>query len=224
MIRTNSVTLTTLPNAIAYRRKSPSGGAAIVVVRADEPQPGIATISKTSGAPIVMDNTPAEAYPITAFEEAIELTAGMPYRKQGKPAAPQITTTIPDDLPADVPANDGELAEKDAEVIIDSDEYQRLVDAFTDKKGCLSYDLMNKEMIQFAHKSEMVARMVGAGESEEAIVDYVVCTKFRNATGNKDLTDEQVAAMATLIDEVSPKGAFKELKAKVRSMLREAKR
>lgn len=224
MIRTNSVTLNTVPNAIAYRRKSPSGGAAIVIIRADEPQPGIAAISKTSGAPIIMANTPTEPYPTEAFEEAIELTFGMPYRKQGKPAAPQITTPIPDDLPSNVPANDGELTEKDAEVIVDSEEYQRLVEAYTDKKGRLSYDLMNKEMIQFAHRSEMVARMVGAGELEETIIDYIVGTKFRNATGNKDLTDEQVAAMAELIDEVSPKGAFKELKAKIRSMLAEAKR
>ncbi|MBR3157825.1 MAG: hypothetical protein IKF14_01855 [Atopobiaceae bacterium] len=102
MIRTNSVMLTTLPNAIAYRRKSESGGAAIVIIRADEPQPGIAAISKTSGAPIVMDNTPSGPYPADAFEEAIERTSGMPYRKQGKPAAPQITSTASDELVADM--------------------------------------------------------------------------------------------------------------------------
>ena len=89
MIRTNSVKLTSLPSAIAYRRKGASGDAAIVIVRADEPQPGIATISKTSGEPILAANTPA-AYPAEAFAEAIALTAGMPYRKLGKPAAPAL--------------------------------------------------------------------------------------------------------------------------------------
>lgn len=217
MIRTNSVTLSSLPSAIAYRRKTPSGGSALVIVRAETPQPGIATISKTSGKPILAANTSAELYPEEAFEEALTLTAGMPYRKQGKPAAPQATEAAVEEAVEDEPI------EEEVEVVIDSVEYQRLLDAYTTKEGKLSYDLMNKEMIQFAHKSEMVARMVAAGEPEEAIITYVVGTKFRNATGNKELTDEQVAAMAELIDEVSPRGAFKELKRTIRSMLGKAK-
>lgn len=220
MIRTNSVTLSTLSEAIAYRRKLPSGGSAIVIVRADMAQPGIAGISKSTGGPIIAANTPKDAYPEEAFAEAIELTAGMPYRKQGKPAAPEAAPEVPADLPAEEVA----ITEEQAEVIIDADEYQALVATYTDKNGKLSYDLMNKEMIQFAHKSDVVGQMVAARESEQAIVDYVVGVKFRNATGNKNLTDEQVAAMAQLIDEVSPKGAFKELKAKIRSMLADAKR
>ena len=213
MIRTNSVTLTALPEAIAYRRKLPSGGSAIVIVRGDMIQPGIAGISKSTGEPIIAANTPKKAYPAEAFQEAIELTAGMPYRKQGKPAAPEAAPELPD-----------ALSEEQAEVVVDADEYSAVVAAYTDNKGKLSYDLMNKEMIQFAHKSEPVARMIQDREDEQTIVDYIVGVKFRNAAGNKGLTDEQVAAMAQLIDEVSPKGAFKELKAKIRQMLAEAKR
>ena len=218
MIRTNSVTLTTLPAAIAYRRKGTSGGSSLVIVRADEPQPGIATISKTSGEPIIAANTPAEAYPVEAFQEALQLTSGLPYRKQGKPGAPGL-------VPApEEPVIEDEPVDEPAEVVVASDEYQSVLDAYTAKDGTFSYDLMNKEMIQFAHKSEMVSRMLGAGESEETILAYIIGTKFRNITGNKDLTDEQVALIAALIDEISPKGAFKELKAKVRAMLGEAKR
>ena len=223
MIRTNSVTLTTLPNAIAYRRKLPSGGSAIVIVRSDKSQPGVATISKSSGEPIIAANTPKDGYPADAFKEAMNLTAGMPYRKQGKPAAPEVAEE-PIELPEDLPVEEEAVTEEQAEIIIDADEYQKLVDAYTDKNGKLSYDLMNKEMIQFAHKSEPVARMIEAGEPEQVILDYIVGTKFRNATGNKNLTDEQVAVMAQLIDDVSPIGAFKELKAKIRSMQAEAKR
>lgn len=220
MIRTNSVTLTTIPAAIAYRRKATAGGSAIVIIRADEPQPGIATISKTSGEPIISANTPAEAYPAEAFAEAMTLTAGLPYRKQGKPAAPGLVeAAVEEEVAAEEAAT-----EEQVEVVIDSDEYQRIVDAYTDKKGRLSYDLMNKDMIQLAHRSEVVSRMIGAGESEDTIVNYIIASKFQSASGNKDLTDEQVAAMVALIDEVSPKGAFKELKAKVRSMLADAKR
>lgn len=213
MIRTNSVELTSLPAAIAYRRKGTSGDATIVIVRADEPQPGIAGISKTSGEPILTANTSAEKYPAEAFAEAIALTAGMPYRKLGKPAAPSLVVAEP------------ETPEEEAvEVVVDSAEYQALLDAFTDKSGRFSYDLMNKELIQLAHRSTVVSRMVGEGASEEEIVDYVVGTRFRNITGNHDLTDEQVAAMAALIDDLSPKGAFRDLKKKVRAMLSAAKR
>lgn len=217
MIRTNAVPLTTVPNAVAYRRKLSAGDVGIVIVRGDEPQPGVATISKTSGEAIVSDNTPAEAYPAEAFAEAVELTAGMPYRKQGKPAAPDMTPAPADD---DNEADD--LAAD--EVIIDSDEYQRVVDAYTDKKGRLSYDLLNKDLIQLVHRSDHVAKMIGDGAGEEEIRMHAVGTRFRGLTGNRDLTDDEVAEMARLIDEVSPKGAFKGLNAKIREMLGEAKR
>lgn len=220
MIRTNSVSLTTLPSAIAYRRKGASGDSALVILRADATQPGIATISKTSGKPIVAAHIPADLYPEEAFEEAIELTAGLPYRKQGKPAAPKASEDVELDVAEDV---EEEPVAEEVVVVVDSDEYQRLLDTYTTKEGKLSYDLMNKEMIQFAHKSEMVARMVAAGDPEEAILTYIVGTKFRNATGNHELDDEQVAALAALIDEVSPRGAFRELKRRIRAMLGEAK-
>lgn len=217
MIRTNSVKLTTLPDAIAYRRKSSSGGPAIVIIRPDKEQPGIATISKTSGEPIVATNTPAETYPADAFAEAIELTAGLPYRKQGKPKMPVASVVEPVE-------EEPEEVEPEVEVIVDGEDYQRIVDAYTDKSGKLSYDLMNKDMVQFAHKSDMVTRMIGAGEDEEAIIQYVLATKFQNASGNKDLDDDQVQKIAQLIDDVYPRGAFKDLKAKIRDMLGAAKR
>ena len=213
MIRTNSVELTSLPAAIAYRRKGASGDAAIVIVRADEPQPGIATISKTSGEPILSANTPA-AYPTEAFAEAIALTSGMPYHKLGKPAAPAPVAAPVEDEPAD----------EVAEVLVDSGEYQAVLDAFTDKSGKFSYDLMNKSMIQLAHRSTVVGRMVAAAAKEEEILNYVIGTRLRNITGNHDLTDEQVSKMAELIDEIDPRGAFKELKGKIREMSGKAKK
>ena len=217
MIRTNSVTLTTVP-AVAYRQKFASGGSGVVVVRSDAAQPGIASISKTSGEAIISANTPRDLYPQEAFDEAISLTAGMPYRKQGKPK-PLFVETAAEESPV---VEDEPIPE--VEVVVDSAEYQRIVDAYTDKDGRLSYALLNKELIQFAHGSEMVSRMLAAGESEETIRLYIVGTKFRNVTDNKDLTDEQVLKMAELLDEVSPKGVFKELNAKLRKQLAERKR
>ena len=82
MIRTDTVDLTVIP-AVAYRQKLTSGGAGVTILRYDTKQPGIASISKTSGEAIPAANVPADLYPAEAFQEAIRLTAGMPYTKRG---------------------------------------------------------------------------------------------------------------------------------------------
>ena len=82
MVRTNVVALNSVPG-VAYRQKLPAGGSGIVILREDFEQPGIASISKTSGEAIPSTNTPKELYPQEAFQEAISLTAGLPYKKQG---------------------------------------------------------------------------------------------------------------------------------------------
>lgn len=209
MIRTSSVKLTTLP-AVAYREKLAKGGSGIVIVRSDATQPGIASISKTSGEPIPSANTSADLYPVEAFKEAMELTAGMPYRKQGKPKP--VLIEVPEE---EVP---------EIEVVVDSSEYQAVVDAYTDKSGKLSYALLNKDLIQFVHRSSVARRMIAAGEPEEAIRAYAVGAKFRTIAGNGDLTDEQALKMAELLDEVSPKGVFKELNAEIRTKLGKGKK
>ena len=179
-------------------------------MRSDATQPGIASISKTSGEPIPSANTSSDLYPLEAFKEAMELTAGMPYRKQGKPNP--VLIEVPEE---EVP---------EVEVVVDSDEYQKVVDAYTDKNGKLSYALLNKDLIQFVHRSSVARRMIEAGEPEEAIRTYAVGAKFRTITGNDDLTDEQALKMAELLDEVSPKGVFKELNAEIRAKLGKGKK
>ena len=209
MIRTSSVKLTTLP-AVAYRETLAKGGSGIVIVRSDATQPGIASISKTSGEPIPSANTSADLYPVEAFKEAMELTAGMPYRKQGKPKP--VLIEVPEE---EVP---------EIEVVVDSSEYQAVVDAYTDKNGKLSYALLNKDLIQFVHRSSVARRVIAAGEPEEAIRAYAVGAKFCTITGSGDLTDGQALKMAELLDEVSPKGVFKELNAEIRAKLGKGKK
>ena len=218
MIRTNSVKLSVIP-ALAYRDKMAKGGSSIVILRADATQPGVATISKTSGEPIISANTPADLYPAEAFEEAIKLTAGMPYHKQGKPKVVAQDLENNEELEEVAVEEEPQVEEKhEADSMVDSVEYLAILHAYTDKKGKLSYDHISKEMIQFAHSSEMVGRMIAAGDSDETIRLYIVGTKFRNITGNKDLTDEQVLELAGLLDEVSPKGIFKDLNTEIRAM------
>jgi hypothetical protein len=208
MIRTETVSLTTIP-ATAYRQKLASGGSGIVILREDAPQPGIASISKTSGEPIPTRNTPAKLFPKKAFREAIELTAGLPYRKRGAPA-----------LPVPVPETPEEKDEPVLEAVVDSKEYEKIVDTYTDKDGKLSYALLNKDLIKFAHCSSKVRDMFCGKAAEDDVRLYIVGNKFRNITGNRNLTDAQVLKMAELLDEVSPKGVFRELNEELRRQLR----
>ena len=60
--------------------------------------------------------------------------------------------------------------------------------------------------------------MIEEGASTKKVRTYVVTTKFRTATGNKNLTEEQAMKMAELLDEVSPKSVFKQLDAELRRM------
>lgn len=213
MIRTNVVTLTSVPG-IAYRQKLLSGGSGIVILREDCAQPGLASISKTSGDAIPAKNTPKKMYPKEAFQEAIALTAGLPYRKQG---SVRLKGLVPkEEAPAEVEA----VEETIEEAVVDSADYQKIVDRYTDKNGRLSYPLLNKDMIQFAHRSSRVRKMIADGESVDAIRLYVTGAKFRSITGDAGLTDAQILTITELLDEVSPKGVFKELNGEIRKNLK----
>ena len=207
MIRTDVVNLTVI-DAAAFRQKLAAGGSGITILRYDTKQPGIASISKTSGDPIPAANTPIDLYPIEAFREAMTLTAGMPYSKRGSvrlekkkvvDAAPEAAEEVTADDP-----------------VIDSDEYQKIVAQYTDKNGKLSYELLNRDLIKFAHSSSTVRSMQAEGVSNKKVRSYIIASKFRTVTGNRHLTEAQALKMAELLDEVSPKSAFKQLDAELR--------
>ncbi len=209
MLRTKSVKLTVIP-AMAFRIKSPDGPS-ITIQRADYEAAGIASISRTSGEPIPSANTNMKMYPIEAFKEAIEKTNGLPY-KRGK----------------GVKVDKNEFKEKKVkpveEVIIDSEEYQKVVDHYSDKNGRLSYELLNKDFIKFAKSSSVVRKMVEEGTTVAKLRNYMSCNKIRNITGNDKLSDKQVKKMVELLDEAYVKGIFKELNEELKKMLGANKR
>ena len=215
MIRTDTVTLTTI-QAIAYRQKLPAGGSGIVVLSKDCAQPGIASISKTSGDPILSANTPKDKYPVEIFREAIELTAGLPYKKRGAPSAASAFAALKE--PAETPEE--KKLEEELEVVVDSAEYKKVVDAYTDKKGKLSYALLNKDLIRFIHSSSVARSMIEKKASVSEITLYAAGSKFRGITGNHKLSDDQVKKMIELLDEVSPKGVLKEFTEELRKGLK----
>ena len=212
MIRTNVVKLSVI-KAVAYRQKLMKGGSGIVIIREGEAQPGIASISKTSGEAILTDNTPKKLFPKEAFDEAMALTAGLPYRKQG-------SVQLKGEKVSEEPAP---AAEEPEEVIVDSAEYLKVVEKYTDKNGKLSYELINKDMIKFAHSSSVVRKMIAEGAKQKEISTYVAGAKFRNITGNNKLSDDQVLKIIDLLDEVSPKGVFKDFNDFIRRSLKAKK-
>ena len=97
-----------------------------MIIKEGARQPGIASISKTSGDAIPTDNTSKKLYPQKAFKEAMELTAGLPYKKLGKAqldGAGVAEEKVPDEPVAE-------------EVVVGSAEYQKIVDKYTEMKNC----------------------------------------------------------------------------------------
>ena len=218
MIRTAIVHLTTIP-AIAYRQKLSSGGSGITVLRYNVQQPGLASISKTTGKAIPTENTSSELYPQEGFEEAIRLTAGMPYRRLGKAEVSEEIILEPEAETQEENAPEME----DLQIVVDSAEYQRVVDIYTDKAGRLSYELLNKDLIQTAKASGQVRLMIEDRASAEDILLQIVKAKLLSVSRNPALTDAQVKLMIELLDEVSPKGVLRPLKSEIWKWLREGR-
>lgn len=217
MIRTDVVKLTVI-SAVAFRQKLQAGGSGVTILRYDVQQPGIASVSKTSGDPIVTVNTPKDLYPVEAFREALRLTAGMPYSKRGQAKVEKETQAVVDAAPEP----EEEVTPDDP--VVDSRDYQKVVAKYTDKNGKLSYELLNRDLIKFAHSSSKVREMVEDGVSTKKIRTYIITAKFRSVTGSKMLTEDQAMKIGELLDEVSPKSVFKALDAELRQMAGAKKR
>jgi hypothetical protein len=207
VIRTKIVELSTI-EAAAYRQKLRDGKAGVVILRYDTSQPGLASVNRRTGTPEPSANTNLETFPIAAFEEAIELTSGMPYSRRGavKLSGSQEAVDTDEESPE-------ELA------IVNSAEYEAIVKAYTNKKGELSYQLLNKDFIQFAKSSKIVADMVANRASVDEIREYVIRVKLESLTGNRDLTLAQTKRIVEMLDEVSPRYVFRELNDEIIRML-----
>jgi hypothetical protein len=64
----------------------PTAGA--VILRQDSAQPGLALLNRNSGQADLAAHTPADLFPQEGFEEALELTAGLPYSSRGPVRSP----------------------------------------------------------------------------------------------------------------------------------------
>lgn len=202
IIRTVLVELSTL-EAVAFRQRLANGQSGVLVFRYDTPQPGLALLNHRTGEPDVAAHTPHDLFPLEAFQEALNLTSGMPYARRGrlKLHADSPDTTVISDEPA---------ASSDDMTTVSSLDYAAVVKAYTNRKGELSYELLNKALIQAAHSNPYVAEMKARGASIEEIRDHVVKANFEAVTGNRSLTQAEVNRIVAMLDAVSPRSVLRE--------------
>lgn len=153
-----------------------------------------------------------------AFEEALELTSGLPYSSRGPVRSPAAAGAVSSgDAP--LPAELSEEASPEAMATVNSADYAAIVKAYTNKKGELSYELLNKALIQAARSNPFVAKMVANGASLEEVRDHVVKANFEAVTGNRSLSAAEVQRIVELLDEVSPRSVLRELNEDLRKLL-----
>jgi len=223
VIRTRLVELSTL-EAVAYRQKLRGGQSGVVILRPDTAQPGLALLNHQSGQPDPAANTPAALYPLEAFQEALELTSGLPYSSRGPVRSPAVVPGTPA-AEAASPVAATELAEEASGAdlaTVNSADYQAIVKAYTNKKGEISYELLNKALIQAARSNPYVAEMVARKTTLEEIRDHVLKANFEAVTGNRSLSLAEVHRIVELLDEVSPRSVLRELNDDLRKLLGEA--
>ena len=218
VIRTRLVELSSL-EAVAYRQTLRGGQAGVVILRHDSAQPGLALLNRHSGEADLAAHTPADLFPPEAFQEALELTAGLPYSSRGPVRSPA-AVVAPAAAATPSPMDEEHTAEEIATV--NSADYAAIVKAYTNKKGELSYELLNKALIQAARSNPYVAEMVARKATLEDIRDHVLKANFEAVTGNRALGLAEVHRIAELLDEVSPRSVLRDLNDDLRKMLGEA--
>ena len=82
VIRTKAVELTVIP-AIAYKHKLASGGAGLKILRLDCTETAVCSIDKRTGELVPYGKIDETVFPYEAFEEALDLTIGLPYSARG---------------------------------------------------------------------------------------------------------------------------------------------
>jgi len=215
MIRTDIVQIPSV-KGIAFKQKLPSGGTGITVMTPEER--ASYTINKRDGSFVPYGQVNSGLFTEAIVSEAIELTRGLTYKRLGAIAK----------VYADSHCDEGSVENEvdDAKIEIDvmaSAEYKEFLSRYTDKKGKFSYQLMNKDLMQFASKSRVVSRMLSEKANVDDIVKYIVKSKAADVCRNKGMGDEMLAAFIETFDSMDTRSAFKELRAYLRDNLSRSK-
>ncbi|MCL2508841.1 MAG: hypothetical protein FWF05_06665 [Oscillospiraceae bacterium] len=211
IIRTTAVELSEIP-AIAYKQKISAGGAGVKILRLDRDASAVFTIDRRSGEAVAYGPYDAELFTDEAVAEALELTSGLPYSARGK-----LHVTVFEEAAG---AEDVDETETEKIDMVDSDEYKAIVSRYANEKGKLNYSLMNKDFIQFASKSKVVAEMVANNAGVESVLLFIIKSRATFLSGKKEsLSDQETAALIETLDEIDPRSAFKELSAYLKRLM-----
>jgi len=214
IIRTKVVEINEIP-AIAYKLKLKSGGSGIKMHRTDKDATAFAEVDKRAGS-CILDKIDQELFPETAFDEALELLEGLPYSARGK-----VKILVSDEVEAeDVCSGDSSGDLPTTAQMIESDEFNAIIDRYSDENGKINYALMNKQFMQFAQTSRVVGDMIGKRDSENDIRLFVLKNRAAFLANKKEhLSDEEATALMEALNEISPRSAFKELNLYLRKRL-----
>ena len=214
IIRTKAVELSTIP-AMAYKQKLASGGAGIKILRNDGTT-AVCTVDKRSGEMVAYGSYNEQLFPMDAFDEAFELTSGLPYSARGNIRITEVMEMQSDDVSEEAPVDQIDMTL--------SVEYKALVDRYCDEKGRLNHVLMNKDFMQFASRSKIVAKMIDENAHTDEIVEAIVKSRATEISGQKEsLDDNSVKLLIETLDEMDPRSAFKELKAYINRLKAKSK-
>ena len=215
IIRTKVMELEMIP-AVAYKIKLKSGGSGIKMHRTDQNVTVFAEVDKRTGDIIIDGRVDEELFPYPAFDEAIDLLAGLPYSARGK-----VKIMVSDDVEDDEVCTDavgGEIPT--AAQMLESEEFNAIVDRFSDENGKLNYALMNKQFMQFAQTSKVVGEMIGRRESEGDIRLFILKNRAAFLANKREhLSDDEAKALLEALNEINPRSAFKELNLYIRKRM-----
>jgi len=216
IIRTKVVELEAAP-LVAYKIKLKTGGSGIKMHRTDQNVTIFAEVDKRTGDVIIDGRVDLELFPYAAFDEAVDILAGLPYSGRGK-----VKIMPSDEVDAEevcTECADGETLPSAAQML-ESEEFKAIVDRFSDENGKLNYALMNKQFMQFAQSSKVVSEMMGRREPEADIRLFIVKNRAAFLANKREhLSDDEANALLDALDEMNPRSALKELNLYLRRRL-----
>ena len=217
MIRTEAVQMTSI-KGLTYKQKLVAGGAGITIITPDDK--AVFTIDKRDGRCIPYGKVDEKVFTKAITEEALIFTRGLPYKKLDI-----VSKVYADDHYDEIPTSP-EVEEDDKDVIdvIASAEYKEFIAQYTDKTDKFSYQLMNKDLIQFASRSTIVNKMIAEKADVEAIVRYIIKSKAADLARNEGMDEDMLTAFIDTFDSMNTRSAFKELNLHLRGQLSRIKK
>jgi len=216
IIRTKVVELEVIP-AVVYKIKLRSGGCGVKMHRTDQDATYFAEVCKRTGVILIDGVLDQNLFPEEAFNEAMDLLAGLPYSARGK-----VKIMVSDDVDDEEVCCDSVAGQElqAAAKMVESPEFIAIVDRFSDENGKLNHALMNKQFMQFAQTSKVVGEMCGKRDSEKDILLFILKNRAAFLANKREhLSDDEASALLEALNEINPRSAFKELNLYLRRRL-----